>query len=173
MSIPGRRKAAVLLVSIGQDAAAEVFRHLPDDVIERLTVEMAMTPNVDAAQADDILKEALDTAYKRGYVKEGGLQFARSVLFECNKQILRSRRRKRRKQFFFENGKNALKRFHLVRGCGRCLCGPRFGCQLAQACSRCRTCFLRDCRGIESTSSRFKVQSHSFVLKARLARCGR
>ena len=80
MNIPGRRKAAVLLVSLGQDAAAQVFRHLPDDVIERLTIEMAMTPNVDAGQADAILREALDTAYQRGYVKEGGLQFARGVL---------------------------------------------------------------------------------------------
>jgi flagellar motor switch protein FliG len=40
-SLPGRRKAAILLVSLGSKGAAEVFRHLPNEMIEQLTVVMA------------------------------------------------------------------------------------------------------------------------------------
>ena len=41
MTLTGRRKAAVLLVSLGARGAAEVFKHLPNETIEQLTVEMA------------------------------------------------------------------------------------------------------------------------------------
>ena len=40
-ALKGRKKAAVLLVSIGSDRAADVFRHLRDEEIETLSLEMA------------------------------------------------------------------------------------------------------------------------------------
>jgi flagellar motor switch protein FliG len=79
-SIPGRRKAAMLCVSIGPEAAAEVFRHLPPELVESLTVEMARTPTVEPAHADRVLEEAIEAAYARGYIAEGGVAFAREVL---------------------------------------------------------------------------------------------
>ncbi len=50
--VAGRRKAAILCVSLGPEGAAEVFRHLPDDMIELLTVEMARLQNVEPEIAD-------------------------------------------------------------------------------------------------------------------------
>ncbi len=46
-SVPGRKKAAVLLVSLGTERAADVFRHLRDDEIESLSLEMAKLQRVE------------------------------------------------------------------------------------------------------------------------------
>jgi len=79
-SLPGRRKAAILLVSLGSKGAAEVFRHLPNEMIEQLTVEMAKMQAVEPEYASTVMQEMVDTAYARGYLAEGGLRFAREVL---------------------------------------------------------------------------------------------
>ncbi|MEA2320205.1 MAG: flagellar motor switch protein FliG, partial [Solirubrobacteraceae bacterium] len=46
MRIGGREKAAILLVSLGPERAADVFRHLKDEEIEALSLEMAKTRQV-------------------------------------------------------------------------------------------------------------------------------
>jgi flagellar motor switch protein FliG len=79
-SIPGRRKAAMLCVSLGADAAAEVMRELPQDLVELLTIEMARTPTVNGPVQDAVLQEVVETAHARGYLSEGGVAYARNVL---------------------------------------------------------------------------------------------
>ena len=44
----GRKKAAVLLVALGPERAAEIFKHLHYDEIESLSLEMAKLQHVDA-----------------------------------------------------------------------------------------------------------------------------
>ena len=78
--ISPRRKAAILCVTLGSEAAAEVFKHLPSDVMEKLTVEMARTSDVRPEHADAVRREAIETAYARGYIAEGGIKYAREVL---------------------------------------------------------------------------------------------
>jgi flagellar motor switch protein FliG len=79
-AISGRRKAAILCVSLGTAGAAEIFRHLTDDVLEKLTVEMARLPEVKPEHAELVHQEVIDTAYARGYIAEGGVRYAREVL---------------------------------------------------------------------------------------------
>ena len=79
-TLSGRRKAAILCVSLGSAGAAEVFRHLPDDTIEKLTVEMARLSEVKPEHAEVVHNEILETAYARGYIAEGGVRYAREVL---------------------------------------------------------------------------------------------
>ena len=78
--ISGRRKAAMLCVSLGPEAAAEIMRELPQDLVELLTVEMARTPTVNGPVADAVLQEVVETAHARGYLSEGGVAYARAVL---------------------------------------------------------------------------------------------
>src|SRR3954451_5967285 len=80
MSLTGRKKAAILCVSLGSDAAAEIFKHLPAELVEQLTVEMARTSAVEPDTASQVIEEAVETAYARGYIAEGGLTYAREVL---------------------------------------------------------------------------------------------
>jgi flagellar motor switch protein FliG len=79
-SLSGRRKAAILCVSLGPAGAAEIFKHLPPEVAEQLTVEMARTQQVDPLVASQVMEEAVELAYARGYLAQGGVSFAREVL---------------------------------------------------------------------------------------------
>ena len=75
-----RRKAAILCVSLGPEGAAKVFQHLPDDLVERLTVEMVRTQDVLPEHAEAVHREVVEQAYARGYIAEGGIRYARDVL---------------------------------------------------------------------------------------------
>jgi flagellar motor switch protein FliG len=79
-TISGRRKAAILCVSLGPVGAAEVFKHLPEELIEKLTVEMARLPEVKPEHAERVHEEVVESAYARGYIAQGGVRFAREVL---------------------------------------------------------------------------------------------
>src|SRR5690348_13964597 len=78
--VTGRRKAAILLVSLGKEGAAEVFKHLSNEMIEQLTVEMAKTPAVEPEQSQWVMEEFIESSMARGYIAEGGLRYARDVL---------------------------------------------------------------------------------------------
>ena len=76
----GRQKAAVLLVSLGRERAAEVFRHLKEDEIEALSLDMAKLQQVPAHVSAEIWEEMVETCLAETYLAEGGVEFAREVL---------------------------------------------------------------------------------------------
>jgi flagellar motor switch protein FliG len=78
--LPGSRKAAIMLVNLGPDRAAEVFQHLREDEIETLSLEMAKTHEVTAAQSEAIFNEMSEMMLAFDYIAEGGVDFARDVL---------------------------------------------------------------------------------------------
>jgi flagellar motor switch protein FliG len=80
LRLPGREKAAVLLVSLGPDRAAEVFRHLKDEEIEALSLEMAKTRQVPMDTSEAVWTELVETVMAEAYVAEGGVEYARAVL---------------------------------------------------------------------------------------------
>ena len=55
--LTGRQKAAILLISMGKDASAKIFKHLPDEEIEQLTLSIASIHKVDHDERDEVLKE--------------------------------------------------------------------------------------------------------------------
>src|SRR5689334_3934230 len=80
LNLPGRKKAAVLLVSLGPDRAAEVFKHLKEEEIEGLSLEMAKTRQVPMDTSEAIWAELVETVMAEAYVAEGGVEYARMVL---------------------------------------------------------------------------------------------
>src|SRR3954465_2951957 len=80
VKLPGRQKAAVLLVSLGPDRAAEVFRHLKEEEIESLSLEMAKTRQVPMDTSEAVWGELVETVMAEAYVAEGGVEYARAVL---------------------------------------------------------------------------------------------
>jgi flagellar motor switch protein FliG len=80
LRIKGRRKAAVLLVALGPERSAEVFKHLRDDEIETLSLEMAKILKVTAETSEAIFDEAADHVVAADSIAEGGVEFARDVL---------------------------------------------------------------------------------------------
>jgi flagellar motor switch protein FliG len=76
----GRRKAAVLLVTLGQDRAAAVFKHLREDEIESLSLEMAKLQNVEPTTTEAVIEEFAATVSAYDSFVSGGVEFAREVL---------------------------------------------------------------------------------------------
>jgi flagellar motor switch protein FliG len=78
--VKGRKKAAVLLISLGSDRAADVFRHLRDDEIEGLSLEMAKLQRVDPTVTATVLEELAATVQAYDSLVAGGVDYARDVL---------------------------------------------------------------------------------------------
>ena len=76
----GASKAAALLVSLGAEHAAGIFKHLREEEIERLSLEMAQLDSVPPDATETIYTEVLETARTLGFYSEGGVDFAREVL---------------------------------------------------------------------------------------------
>jgi flagellar motor switch protein FliG len=78
--IKGRMKAAVLLVSIGTDRAAQVFGRLTDEEIEVLSLEMAKLQFLEPGIADGVLSEMAAMVMAYDSINAGGVDYAREVL---------------------------------------------------------------------------------------------
>jgi flagellar motor switch protein FliG len=78
--VKGRRKAAVLLVSLGTDRAAQIFKHLRDDEIESLSLEMATLQRIDQDITVSVIEEFAATVQAYDSLFAGGVDFAREVL---------------------------------------------------------------------------------------------
>jgi flagellar motor switch protein FliG len=74
------QKAAILCVALGPEGAAKVFKHLPDDIVDRLAVEMVRTQEVGQEQARAIQLEVLENTLGHGQLAQGGVRYARDVL---------------------------------------------------------------------------------------------
>jgi flagellar motor switch protein FliG len=79
-NLKGRKKAAVLLVSLGTDRAADIFRHLRDEEIESLSLEMAKLQRVDPDTTEGVLAELAATVQAYESLTAGGVEYARDVL---------------------------------------------------------------------------------------------
>ena len=55
--LSGVQKAAILLIALGPERSADVFKHLKEDEIEELTLEIANTRSVSPQVKEDILNE--------------------------------------------------------------------------------------------------------------------
>ena len=80
VALSPRRKAAILCVALGPEGASKIMKHLPDDVVEKLTIEMVRVQDINPDQAEAVQREVVENAIARGYLAEGGLRYARDVL---------------------------------------------------------------------------------------------
>lgn len=76
----GARKAAVLLVSLGRERAAEILQHLREDEIEALSLEMAELRDVQPTAAAAVLEEFVATVQARESLLTGGVEYANELL---------------------------------------------------------------------------------------------
>ncbi len=76
----GREKAAILLISLGPEYSAQIFKHLSDEEIEELTLEIANMRRVSPDEKDKILNEFYEVCVAQEYISEGGINYAKDVL---------------------------------------------------------------------------------------------
>jgi len=76
----GRQKAAILLVSLGLEVSAQILKHLGEDEIEQLTLELASVRKVSREEREAVLEEFHQMGRAQEYLAEGGIEYAREVL---------------------------------------------------------------------------------------------
>src|SRR5690625_169018 len=78
--LTGRQKAAILLISLGPDVSAEVYKHLSEEEIEKLSLEISSVPKVDNHLKEDVLDQFHQIAIAQDYISQGGVGYAKTVL---------------------------------------------------------------------------------------------
>ncbi|HHY92280.1 MAG TPA: flagellar motor switch protein FliG [Firmicutes bacterium] len=79
-ALGGKEKAAVLLVALGPELSAQVLKHMREDQIEELTLEIAALRRVEPEVRDKVLEEFHQLCLAREYISQGGIEYAREVL---------------------------------------------------------------------------------------------
>ncbi|HVJ05322.1 MAG TPA: flagellar motor switch protein FliG [Candidatus Saccharimonadales bacterium] len=76
----GVRKAAILLVLLGEEVASLIFRHLNETDLQRVTQEISDIGTVDPDEAAAILNEYHNLAITQEYIAQGGTEYAKRLL---------------------------------------------------------------------------------------------
>jgi flagellar motor switch protein FliG len=79
-NLTGIQKSAILLIALGPEMSANIFKHLKEDEIEQLTLEIANTRSVSPQLKNDILDEFYEVCLAQQYIAEGGIGYAKDLL---------------------------------------------------------------------------------------------
>ena len=78
--LTGTQKAAVLLISLGPEKSSKIFKHLKEEEIEELTLEIANTRSITPAVKDAVINEFYQVCLAQQYIAEGGIGYAKELL---------------------------------------------------------------------------------------------
>ena len=78
--INGVQKAAILLIVLGPERSAGIFKHLKEEEIETLTLEIANTRSVTPQVKELVINEFYEVCLAQQYIAEGGINYARELL---------------------------------------------------------------------------------------------
>jgi len=79
-SISGVQKAAILLIALGPEKSSLIFKHLKEDEIEELTLEIANTRSITPQLKEDVINEFYEVCLAQQYIAEGGIGYAKELL---------------------------------------------------------------------------------------------
>ncbi|PSH03040.1 MAG: flagellar motor switch protein FliG [Acidobacteria bacterium] len=80
VSRSGIRKAAVLLVLLGEEVASLIFRNLNESELQKVTQEISEIGTISPAEATTVLTEYYNLAITQDYIAEGGTEYAQRLL---------------------------------------------------------------------------------------------
>ena len=78
----GIRKAAVLLVLLGEEVASLIFKNLNENELQKVTQEISEIGPIDPAEATAILNEYYNLAITQEYIAQGGTEYAERLLIK-------------------------------------------------------------------------------------------
>ena len=76
----GRKRAAILLVTMGSEFAAKLYKYLKPDEIEQLTLEIATLPHINSETMNEALSEFYEMCLAQKFIVEGGMEYAQEIL---------------------------------------------------------------------------------------------
>ncbi len=81
--LSGVKKAAIFLVAIGPMASAEIYKHLSEHEVEKLTGEIARLESVPSSMLNAVNQEYHQMIIAQQYIAAGGLSYAQEILEEA------------------------------------------------------------------------------------------
>lgn len=78
--ISGIQKAAILMIALGPEKSAAIFKHLKEDEVEELTLEIANTRSITPQVKDSVVNEFYQVCLAQQYIAEGGINYAKELL---------------------------------------------------------------------------------------------
>ncbi len=78
--LSGKQKAANFLIFLGPERSAQIFKHLKEEEIEQLTLEIANVRRVQPEKIDDLNREFFEMCLARQFIGQGGIAYAKEVL---------------------------------------------------------------------------------------------
>ena len=78
--LKGIQKAAILLIALGPEKSSLIFKHLKEEEIEDLTLEIANTKSVTPQLKEEIIDEFYQVCLAQQYIAEGGIGYAKELL---------------------------------------------------------------------------------------------
>ncbi len=78
--LSGLQKAAVLLIALGPEKSSHIFKHLKEDEIEELTLEIANTRSITPQVKETVIEEFYQVCLAQQYIAEGGIGYAKELL---------------------------------------------------------------------------------------------
>lgn len=78
--LPGARKAAMLMVLLGEETSSKLLRHLAEEEVQAISKEIARSSHISTEQAEEILEDFYQMMVARSYVIKGGMDYAKRLL---------------------------------------------------------------------------------------------
>jgi flagellar motor switch protein FliG len=78
--LTGLRKAAILMVMIGDEASSAILRELDEEEVQDISKEIARVQALTPEEAEGVLEEFYQMTVARDYVVKGGIEYARKIL---------------------------------------------------------------------------------------------
>ncbi len=79
-NIPGIRKAAILMIILGDQVTADILRQMDEEEVQAIGHEVARIPSISNDQAEGVLEEFYQMSMAHEYVLKGGIDYAKKML---------------------------------------------------------------------------------------------
>ena len=83
VGIAGIRKAAILLVVLGEGSSAEILKQMDEQEVQDLGKEIAKMSSITSEEAEAVLEEFYSMTMAHEYVLKGGIDYARKILISA------------------------------------------------------------------------------------------
>jgi flagellar motor switch protein FliG len=83
VNLPGSKKAAILLIILGEEITSSILKEMDEAEVHRLGQELARAQAVPANVAEGVLEEFYQMSLAQQYVLKGGVDYAKKVLINA------------------------------------------------------------------------------------------
>ncbi len=80
--LSGVRKAAILMVAVGDEIGKKIIQNLPENDVQRLTEELAGLKNITPELSFEVVEEFYEMLETQQYMMHGGLEYATKLLVD-------------------------------------------------------------------------------------------